>query len=148
MSNSSVEFMPPDRPARPKLVVMSFHPVTRSFAERIAGTCGPVDSYYDAANLRKLSPIAALRHLRDLRADRLVIALESEISTALIAPLSIAAGLTRAGSLAVVWPDLRVEPVGRLAALQNLLRLGLDTLASRRALARQLREGAAMAQSP
>lgn len=148
MSNSSVEFMRPDTSARPKLIVMSFHPVTRSFAERIAGICGPVDEYYDAASLRKLSPVAALRQLRDLRADKLVIALESETSTALIAPLSIAAALTRAGSLAVVWPDLRVEPLGRLGGLQNLLRLAFDTLAARRALSRRLREGEAMKRLP
>ncbi|WP_354114960.1 glycosyltransferase [Bradyrhizobium sp. LA7.1] len=127
---------------------MSFHPVTRSFADRITEVCGPVDSYYDAANLRKLSPVAALRQLRSLRADKLVIALESEVSTALIAPLSIAAALTRVGSLAVVWPDLRVEALGRLGGLQNLLQLGVDTLSSRRALVRRLREGEAMRRLP
>ncbi|WP_265441518.1 glycosyltransferase [Bradyrhizobium sp. SEMIA] len=127
---------------------MSFHPVTRSFADRIAQVCGPVDSYYDAANLRKLSPVAALRQLRGLRADKLVIALESEASTALIAPLSIAAALTRVGSLAVVWPDLRVEALGRLGGLQNLLQLALDTLSSRRALVSRLRKGEAMRRLP
>lgn len=127
---------------------MSFHPVTRSFADRITEVCGPVDSYYDAANLRKLSPAAALRQLRSLRADKLVIALESEVSTALIAPLSIAAALTRVGSLAVVWPDLRVEALGRLGGLQNLLQLGVDTLSSRRALFRRLRKGEAMRRLP
>ncbi|MCK1660618.1 glycosyltransferase [Bradyrhizobium sp. 151] len=127
---------------------MSFHPLTRSFADRITEVCGPVDSYYDAANLRKLSPVAALRKLRSLRADKLVIALESEVSTALIAPLSIAAALTRARSLAVVWPDLRVEVLGRLGGLQNLLQLGVDTLWSRRALVRRLREGDAMRRLP
>lgn len=107
-----------------------------------------MDSYYDAANLRKLSPVAALRQLRSLRAEKLVIALESEVSTALIAPLSIAASLTRVGSLAVVWPDLRVEALGRLGGLQNLVQLGVDTLSSRRALARRLREGEAMRRLP
>lgn len=127
---------------------MSFHPVTRSFADRITEVCGPVDSYYDAANLRKLSPVAALRQLRSLHADKLVIALESEVSTALIAPLSIAAALTRVGSLAVVWPDLRVEALGRLGGLQNLLQLGVDTLSSRRALFRRLRQGEAIRRLP
>ncbi|MET4169708.1 glycosyltransferase involved in cell wall biosynthesis [Bradyrhizobium sp. LA6.1] len=148
MSNPSAKLMSPDLSTRPKLIVMSFHPVTRSFADRITEVCGPVDSYYDAANLRKLSPVAALRQLRSLRADKLVIALESEVSTALIAPLSIAAALTRVGSLAVVWPDLRVEALGRLGGLQNLLQLGVDTLSSRRALVRRLREGEAMRRLP
>lgn len=148
MSNPSAKLMRPDLSKRPKLIVMSFHPLTRSFADRITEVCGPVDSYYDAANLRKLSPVAALRKLRSLRADKLVIALESEVSTALIAPLSIAAALTRARSLAVVWPDLRVEVLGRLGGLQNLLQLGVDTLWSRRALVRRLREGDAMRRLP
>jgi glycosyltransferase involved in cell wall biosynthesis len=132
----------------PKLVVMSFHPVTRGFNERIIKLCGPVDAYYDAARLRKLAISAAIRELRNLRADKLVIALESEIATALSAPLSIAAALTRANAIAVIWPDLRVETIGRFSALRNLLRLALDTTASRRSLARQLREGTAMKQSP
>lgn len=148
MSNPSAKLMRPDLSTRPKLIVMSFHPVTRSFADRITEVCGPVDSYYDAANLRKLSPVAALRQLRSLRADKLVIALESEVSTALIAPLSIAAALTRVGSLAVVWPDLRVEALGRIGGLQNLLQLGVDTLSSRRALFRRLRKGEAMRRLP
>lgn len=126
---------------------MSFHPVTKAFAEQIERACGPVDVYYDAANLRKLPLRAALRELRKLRADRLVIALENDIARALIAPLSIAAGITRAKSLAVIWPDLRVDKIGRFSALQNLRRLVVDTLTSRRSLARQLREGAAMRQS-
>lgn len=148
MSNPSAKLMRPDLSTRLKLIVMSFHPVTRSFADRITEVCGPVDSYYDAANLRKLSPVAALRQLRSLRADKLVIALESEVSTALIAPLSIAAALTRVGSLAVVWPDLRVEALGRLGGLQNLLQLGVDTLSSRRALFRRLRQGEAIRRLP
>jgi glycosyltransferase involved in cell wall biosynthesis len=137
-----------DRSARPKLVVMSFYPVSKSFAEQIAKICGPVDAYYDAANLRKLPPVAAIRELRNIKADKLVIALESEIARALIAPLSIAAGVTRARSLAVVWPDLQIEPIGRASGVRNLLRLGVDTLASRRSLARQLREGVALQAAP
>lgn len=141
--------MLPDRSATAKLIVMSFYPVSKSFAERVAKACGrPVDVYYDAARLRKLSPIAAVRELRNIRADKLVIALESEVSRALIAPLSIAAALTRAGSLAVAWPDLQIEPIGRVSGARNLLLLARDTLASRRALARQLREGAALKATP
>ncbi len=140
--------MSSERLTPPKLVVMSFHPVTKAFAEQITKICGPVDVYYDAANLRKLPLLAAIRELRNVRADKLIIALESEIARALIAPLSIAAALTRARTLAVIWPDLRLETVGRLGALQNLQRLAFDTLTSRRALARQLREGAAMKKAP
>lgn len=140
--------MLPDRSARPKLAVMSFYPVTKSFAERIAKICGPIDIYYDAASLRKLPPVAAIRELRNIRADKLIIALESEVARALIAPLSIAAGFTRARSLAVVWPDLEIETIGRVSGVKNLLRLAADTFASRRALARQLRDGAALQAIP
>jgi len=139
--------MLPDQSVTPKLVVMSFHPVTKSFAEQIAKTCGPVDMYLDAANLRKLPVVAAIRELRNVRADRLVIAFESEIARALFAPLSIAAALTRAKSLAVIWPDLRLDAIGRLGTLQNLGQLVVDTLVARRALNRRLREGATIKQA-
>jgi glycosyltransferase involved in cell wall biosynthesis len=127
---------------------MSFHPVTKPFVERIAKACGPVDICYDAASLRKLPPIAAIRELRNIRADKLIIALESEVSRVLIAPLSIAAGFTRARSLAVVWPDFEIEEIGRVDGVRNLLRLAVDTFASRRALARQLRDGASLQAIP
>ncbi len=134
-----------DTSARAKLVVMSFYPVTKSFAEQIAKACGPIDSFYDAARLRKLPPVAAVRELRNIRTDKLVIALETEVAKPLIAPLSIAAALTRAGSLAVAWPDLQIEPIGRVSGARNLMRLALDTRGSRRALARQMRDGATLA---
>jgi glycosyltransferase involved in cell wall biosynthesis len=127
---------------------MSFYPVSKSFAERIEKACGPIDICYDAARLRKLPLVAAIRELRNITTDKLVIALESEIARPLIAPLSIAAALTRARSLVVVWPDFQIESTGRVSGARNLLRLALDTLASRRAFERQLREGAALKALP
>jgi glycosyltransferase involved in cell wall biosynthesis len=126
------------------LVVMSFHPVTREFSRNIEHSCGSVDSYFDAASLRKLSIFASVRELRKIRSGRLVLALEGESARALVAPLSIAGAFTRAGSLAVFWPDLRVEPITRFAALRNIWQLVFDTLMSRRALVRSRRAGAEM----
>ncbi len=127
-----------------KRVVMSFHPVTKAFSEQIERICGPIDLYYNAAELRKASLLAALRELRRLKADKLIIALESEAGRALIGPLSIAAAFTHAKSIDVVWPDLRVEPVHRLSAACRLGQSIYDTLSSRRALARSMRASAAM----
>ena len=118
-----------------KLVVMSFHPVTKEFSEQIEGICGRVDAYYDAASLRKLSLTAGIRELRNIRAEKLVVALESDAARALVGPLSIAASFTRANSITVVWPDLRVEPIRRLSALRKVWQAAYDTLASRRSLA-------------
>src|SRR5207253_4152581 len=90
-----------------RLVVMSFHPVTKVFSEQIEKICGPVDAHYDAASLRKLPLTAGIRELRNIRAKKLVIALENDAARALIGPLSIAASFTRANSIIAVWPDLR-----------------------------------------
>jgi len=127
---------------------MSFYPVSKSFAERIEKACGPIDICYDAARLRKLPLVAAIRELRKINADKLVIALESEIARPLITPLSIAAALTRARAIVVVWPDFQMEPIGRVSGARNLLRLARDTFASRRAFRRQSREGTALKALP
>jgi len=143
--------MPLDKPVRPvtsKLVVMSFHPVTRKFADQIEKICGPADAYYDAANLRKLPVTVGIRQLRDIRTERLVIALEGDASKALIGPLSIAASFTRAGTIAMVGPDLHVESIGRLGAFWTIGQVAYDSLASRRSLGRLMRAGAEMAKSP
>jgi glycosyltransferase involved in cell wall biosynthesis len=142
--------MPPDTTAPPfprKLVVMSFHPVTREFSEQIERICGPVDSYYDAAGLRKLSLREGIRELRNIRTEKLVLALESDVARALIGPLSIAASFTRANSIEVIWPDLRTEPVRRLSALRYVGQAAYDTLASRRSLVRLTRDGMEMKKS-
>src|ERR1700730_1720706 len=86
-----------------KLVVMSFHPVTKEFSEKIERVCGPIDGYYDAASLRKLPLAAGIRELRSVRTEKLVIALENDAARALIGPLSIAAFFSRAKSIEVVW---------------------------------------------
>jgi glycosyltransferase involved in cell wall biosynthesis len=139
--------MPSDKKIVPRLVLMSFHPVTREFSERVEKVCGIIDAYYDAANLRKLSLMTGVRELRSIRADKLVIALESDLARALVGPLSIAAAFTRARTIEVVWPDLRVESVNRLEALRNIASAAYDTLSSRRSLTRLVREGKAMKQT-
>jgi glycosyltransferase involved in cell wall biosynthesis len=135
-------------PSASRLVVMSFHPITKEFSQRIERRCGAVDSYYDAAGLRKLSLRAGIRELRNIRTEKLVLALESHVARALIGPLSIAASFTRANAIEVIWPDLRIEPVRRLSALRYVGRAAYDTLASRRSLARLTHDGMEMRKSP
>ena len=131
-------------PSASRLVVMSFHPITKEFSQRIERLCGAVDSYYDAAGLRRLSLRAGIRELRNIRTEKLVLALESNVAKALIGPLSIAASFTRANAIEVIWPDLRIEPVRRLSALRYVGRAAYDTLVSRRSLARLMRDGMEM----
>jgi glycosyltransferase involved in cell wall biosynthesis len=136
--------MPRTEPAHvpdSKLVVMSFHPVTAEFSRHIETIYGPVCLYFDAANLRKMPLRAGIRELRKIRAGKLVIALEKDAARALIEPLSIAASFTRAKSIEVVWPDLRIDPVSRVGMLQRLAKVAWDTFASRRSLVRVMRSG-------
>jgi glycosyltransferase involved in cell wall biosynthesis len=128
-------------------IVMSFHPITKTFSKQLEQICGPVDLYYNAAELRKSSLVTALLELRRLRADKLVIALETEAGQAAVGPLSIAAAFTRAKSIDVVWPNLRVEPVRRVDAARKVAQSVYDTLSSRRALAQSLASGKKMLQT-
>jgi glycosyltransferase involved in cell wall biosynthesis len=130
------------KPTTKPVVVMSFRPVTTDFLARIETLCGPLGGHYDAANLRTLSVLSALRELRRIKADRVVLAIEGEAGRALIGPLSIAALFTRARSITIVWPDLRVQPLRRITAFANIA-LGIcETLRSRWALARSKVAGA------
>jgi glycosyltransferase involved in cell wall biosynthesis len=131
-----------DPAAQTPAVVMSFHPLTTEFSARIEALCGPVTGYYDAAILRKMSILSALRSLRRIQVSRLILALEGDASRALIGPLSIAALFTRASSITVVWSDLRVKPLRRATALVNIVRVMRDTVSSRWALARSKMEAA------
>jgi glycosyltransferase involved in cell wall biosynthesis len=117
-------------------VIMSFNPVPREFSARIEALFGTDVSYYNAAKLKQISLFAGLRELWQIRAEKLAIAIDSETSRPLIGPLSVAAAVTRARSIAVVWPDLHVEPLRRIALIRNVLRVCLGTLRGRRALAR------------
>ena len=116
-------------------VIMSFNPIPREFSARIETLFGPDVGYYNAANLKQMSLFTGLRELWQIRAEKLVIAIDSETSRPLIGPLSVAAAFTRAGSIEVVWPDLHVEPLRRSALIGNMFRVGLGTLRGRRALA-------------
>jgi glycosyltransferase involved in cell wall biosynthesis len=135
--------MPATEPAK-KLVVMSFHPITKAFSQKIERISGPIDAHFDAADLRKLPWVDSIRGLRNIQTDKLIVALESDAGRALFIPLSIAAVFTHAKSIDVVWPDLRVEPIPRLTALRNICRMGYETLISRRSLARSKRAGREM----
>jgi len=128
--------------AQTSVVVMSFHPLTTEFSARIEAICGPITEYYDAAILRKMSILSGVRALRHIQVSHLILALEGDASRALIGPLSIAALFTRASSITVVWPDLRVQPLRRVTALANMVRVMRDAVSSRQALARSKAAGA------
>ena len=80
-----------------------------------------------------------------IRADHLILALEGEASRALVGPLSIAALFTSTGRITVVLPDLQVQPLRRVTALANIVRVMRDSLSSRWALARSKAAGAELA---
>ncbi|MBI5321093.1 glycosyltransferase [Bradyrhizobium sp.] len=123
---------------------MSFHPLTQQFATGIETVRGAASFYFDAANLRKLPLVAGIRELRAIRTEKLVIAVEGDVTAALVGPLSIAASLTRARSIEIIWPDLRVEPLRRWLVVRQLARVVYDTLASRLSLLRARRRAAAI----
>lgn len=132
----------------PRLVVMSFHPLSGEFSRQIELACGPIHHHYDAADLRKLPWAAGVRQLFALRCDKLLIALEGDTSTALIGPLSIAAAFTRASEIEVIWPDLRREQIRRLSGLGKLWSALYSTFASRMSLRRATGRATRLLNSP
>jgi glycosyltransferase involved in cell wall biosynthesis len=127
---------------------MSFNALTEDFRTRVEARVGQGPAYYNAADLRKMSVVAGMRALRGIRAAKVVVAIESEAGEVLAAPLSIAAALTRAATLEIIWPDLRTEPIRRMRALGWGFSLVRDTLRARRALARSKAAMAALEREP
>ena len=121
---------------------MSFHPLTARFSAGIEEVHGAANVYFDAANLRKLPLVKAIQKLRAIRTEKLVVAVQDELTAAAVGPLSIAASLARARRIEIVWPDLRSEPVRRWRVLHQIARLVYDTLASRLSLVRAQRRAA------
>src|SRR3954453_12470903 len=118
------------------VVVMSFSPLTQAFRAQLESLIGANAIYYNAADLRRMSLRAGMQSLRKVHAEKIIIAIENEAGRALIGPLSLAAALTRADSIEVIWPDLRVEAFRRAKAIGSLLLLARDTVRARRALSR------------
>jgi glycosyltransferase involved in cell wall biosynthesis len=135
-------------PVSAPIVVMSFNALTKDFRTCVEAKVGADAAYYNAANLRKMSFAAGIRDLRRIRAEKIVIAIESEVGQALLAPLSLAAALTRARSIDVIWPDLRTESLGRAKAIGRAFALVRDTLRARGSLVRSKARMAALAQEP
>ena len=125
-----------------KFIVMSFHPLTERFSARIEEVHGAASLYFDAATLRTLPLIKGIQKLRAIRTEKLVIAVEGSETAAVAGPLSIAASLTRARRIEIVWPDLRVEPVRRWRVVRQIAKVAYDTVASRLSLVRAQRRAA------
>ncbi|MGE0751916.1 MAG: glycosyltransferase family 4 protein [Variibacter sp.] len=125
-------------------VVMSFHPLTAPFTARLRALFGSEMTTFNAADLRHKSFLAGLRDLWTIKTDRLIVAVEQDNALPLAIPLSIAAAFTRARDVRIVWPDLRVEPLPRLAALGKVVSVLRDTLQARASLRRNRRTRAMM----
>jgi len=122
-------------------VILSNYPLSRAFRSRLEQHFGSGIHLINIAELRQVSFVKLVRALRQIRAERLSVAIEDEASAALLPVLELLATVTRARRLQVI--DMRLEQRaftrGR-AALHGLslaaesLRAALDLLASRIAL--------------
>jgi hypothetical protein len=133
-------------------VILSNYPLSRAFRSRLEQHFGSVIHLINIAELRQVSFVKLVRALRQIRAERLSVAIEDEASAALLPVLELLATITRARRLQVI--DMRLEQRaftrGR-AALHGVslaaesLRAALDLLASRivlRSLMRAARSAA------
>lgn len=124
--------------------VLSYYALSASFREDLQLEVGPVD-FTTVGHLRNLDMMSAIRAIRALRADHLIIAIENDNARPLAGPLSLLGALSGSKAMTIVWPDRRQEKISRFTALALGGRLLKAQFASRRAFRSAQKEAARLA---
>ena len=112
-------------------IVLSYFPLTNNFKEHLEAVHGPTDSYQPVSKIRNLPLGELVKRIRQLEADRLLIAIEDDNSRPLVGPLRIVAAATRAHKVVVVWPDTSIEYMPRRKLFLFMWRLLIEQIKSR-----------------
>ena len=124
--------------------VLSYYALSASFREDLQLEVGPVD-FTTVGHLRNLDMMSAIRAIRALRADHLIIAIENDNARPLAGPLSLLGALSGSKAMTIVWPDRRQEKISRFTALALGGRLLKAQFATRRAFRSAQKEAARLA---
>ncbi len=108
-------------------VVLSNYPLSRAFKQRLEERYGGALRLINVAELRQVSFVNLISHLRAIRADCLSVATEDEASTALLPILELMAALTRAKRLQTLDSGLQVKPFSRSRAAWHAVRLATES---------------------
>ena len=115
--------------------LISAYPISRAFLSRLEPRVGGTPRVLVLSELKRGSLLQTLRTLARVRGDAAYAVTEDESGRALVPLLRLAVALTRARRLAIVKPDLDVEPFGRGAAAIEAARLAAASLGGIWALA-------------
>jgi glycosyltransferase involved in cell wall biosynthesis len=128
--------------------VLSQRPFTAEFRQRLERSLGRVPTYISMWELRTLPLPRIWKHLRSIKADRLLIPLEDENARAVLPFLKIIAGISSARQIEVL--DSQQKPVlsGRAGLIRDVLAIGHATVASRVAALAASREMSALMKLP
>jgi glycosyltransferase involved in cell wall biosynthesis len=97
--------------------VISYYPLSGPFRAALEAEMGQSLEFTTVGHLRNLGVVSALRAIRALRSDHLVIAIENENARPIAGPLSLLGALSGSRTVTIVWPDRRQESISRLQAL-------------------------------
>lgn len=96
------------------------YPLSDRYRDKLEATAGTAPQYLSLPELRRLSIPTLLKTITGLNANRLFIAMESPGSRPLLPVFYCLAGMSRARSIHVVYPDLRMETVSRFKTIKSL----------------------------
>ncbi len=96
------------------------YPLSDRYRDKLEATAGTAPQYLSLPELRRLSIPMLFKTITGLNANRLFIAMESPGSRPLLPVFYCLAGMSRARSIHVVHPDLRMETVSRFKTVKSL----------------------------
>ena len=108
-------------------VVLSNYPLSRAFKQRLEERYGSALRLINVAELRQVSFVNLISHLRAIRAECLSVATEDEASTALLPILELMGAVTRAKRLQTLDSGLQVKPFSRSRAAWHAVRLAAES---------------------
>jgi len=111
------------------IVALVAYPISGDYRKQLEAMFDLPLTYLTVMDLRSKSIFGMFRHLRNLGANRLLIPLEDENSSALLPLLGALAAVADARVLEIVDPQLRRHPLRRSAAFGSLFRSGLASIA-------------------
>lgn len=121
-------------------LILTNYPLSRDFQERLAAIVAPEVLRLSVGELRQRPFWQMLKYMRTLKADRLLLPVEDENSSALLPVLKLLASVIPTQAVYLVQSDLHLQQVSRYETAASLFRLVGASLASRLATARARRE--------
>ncbi|MGI9301733.1 MAG: glycosyltransferase family 4 protein [Gammaproteobacteria bacterium] len=103
------------------ICALTAYPLSQLFKQEFETTIGAVPQYMTLAELRRMTWKDLIARLRSSDADKFIIPLEDVSASALLPVLEVVAAISKAGSIEVVYPDLKSRQVQRWQVAASLV---------------------------